>query len=126
MGLRERASASIKRVVTNRDHFGWDITVTDPAGTSAFLTGFSNDISQVIDPDTGQAVSGRLASVALSISELVDNNLGIPKAIADDTSKPWIVAFDDLRGNTFTFKVKESNPDRTVDLVVCILETYIP
>ena len=106
--------------------FGWPITITDPAGTVKPLTGFSDDISQIIDPDTGQAVSGRLASVALRISSLTAAGLGLPVSIADSTSKPWLITFDDINGNAFTFKVSQSNPDRALGLVVCLLELYQP
>jgi hypothetical protein len=78
----------------------------------------------VVDPDTRQVLSGRTASVSLVISSVVAALGGIPESIADSSSKPWLVAFDDINGNSFTFKVRESNPDRAVDLVVCILELY--
>lgn len=104
--------------------FGWPITVTSPGGISVPLTGFSDDISQVIDPDTGQAVSGRLASVALRISSLDTAGLGIPRGIADSASKPWAIEFSDINGNPFKFKVQQSNPDRALGLVTCILELY--
>lgn len=126
MGLREIAEQDLGFILEGDENgFRWPITVTDPDGNvSSGLYGFSDDISQVIDPDTGQAVSGRLASVSLRISSLALQGLGIPVAIADSSRKPWLVAFDDINGNAFTFKVQESNPDRTLGNVVCILELY--
>ena len=104
--------------------FGWAITVTDPAGTSKPLVGSSKDISQLIDPDTGVVVSGRLATVTIRISSLVAQGFALPQAIADSAAKPWLVAFDDINGNAYTFKVAESDPDRAVGVVVCVLEAY--
>ncbi len=125
MGLREIAEADLSVILAdNLCGFSWPITVTDPAGTSVSLGGFSDDISQIIDPDTGQAVSGRLASAALSISALTAAGLGLPQGIADSGSKPWLVAFDDINGNPFTFKVSKSNPDRALGVVICLLELY--
>lgn len=122
MGLREIAEADLGAILEDAvAGFGWPIVLTDPTGTTQALTGFSNDISQLIDPDTGQAVSGRLASVALRISSLAS---GLPEGIADATSKPWLVAFDDINGNPFTFKVVKSNPDRALGLVTCLVEFY--
>ena len=127
MGLRAKAGADAKTILEDGAiGFGWPITVTDPSGTVGNLTGFSNDISELIDPDTGQAVSGRLASVALSIDSLTDAGLGLPVGIADSTLKPWLVAFDDVNGNPFTFKVQRSNPDRALGIITCILEFYKP
>lgn len=127
MGLRDVAQKDLG-VILDGDAFGfrWPITVTDPAGNSGTeqLYGFSNDISLVIDPDTGQAVSGRLATVAIRISALTAAGLGLPVGIVDLNSKPWVVEFNDINGNAFTFKVNESNPDRAIGAIVCILETY--
>lgn len=124
-GLRDTAEKDL--AITLEDDitgFGWAITVTDSDGNVGSLKGTSNDISDLIDPDTGQAVSGRLATVALRISSLTAAGLGIPKSIADATIKPWRIGFDDINGNAFTFKVKKSNPDRGLGIVTCILEAY--
>jgi hypothetical protein len=91
---------------------------------SGNFTGFSSDIAQVIDPETGQAVSGRRASVVLRTSSLVSSSIGIPQGISDASVKPWIVQFDDINGNSYKFKVSQSDPDRALGVVVCLLELY--
>lgn len=127
MGLRAIAEADLNVILEDDVFgFGFPITVTDPAGTVGSLIGFSNDIAQFIDPDTGQAVRGRMASAVLRISSLTAKGLGLPTGVADATSKPWIIAFDDINGNSYTFKVIEGNPDRGLGIVVCILELYTP
>lgn len=124
-GLRSIAEADLGVILEDSAYgFGWPITVTSPDGTYASLTGFSDDIAQVIDPDTGQAISGRLASVALRISSLAACGLGLPQGIAETTRKPWVIEFDDINGNPFKFKVQQCNPDRALGVVVCILELY--
>lgn len=126
MGLRATAEADLAFILEDADTgFGWSISVTNPAGTTADLTGFSNDIAQLIDPDTGQAVSGRLASAVLRISSLTAAGLDLPVGIADSASKPWLVAFNDINGNAHMFKVAQSNPDRALGTVSLILEAYI-
>lgn len=125
MSLRQTAETDLGIILEDDIYgFGWSITVTNPAGLAKVLKGFSNDIAQVIDPDTGQAVSGRLASVAIRIALLTANGLAIPESIADTASKPWLIAFNDINGNGYTFKVQQSNPDRAIGLVVCVLEFY--
>lgn len=127
MGLRQIAETDLGKILEDSTTgFGYSITITDPAGTSKTLTGFTNDISQLIDPETGQAVSGRLASFAIRIGLLTDNGLGIPVGITDSASKPWLVEFDDINGNSFTFKVVDSSPDRAIGMIVCVLELYTP
>lgn len=125
MGLRETAELDLGAILEDGVvGFGWPITVTNPAEVSASLTGFSNDISQLVDPDTGQVVSGRLASVALRLSSLTTAGLGLPTGVSDAAVKPWIVAFDDINGAPYTFKVLSADPDRTIGMVVCLLEAY--
>ena len=124
MSLRELAESDLAFTLEDPAAFGWPITVTDPAGATAALTGQSNDIAQLIDPDTGQAVSGRLASVAIRMSSLTTGGLGRPVGVADAGSKPWLIEFDDINGESYRFKVSESNPDRAMGVIVCILEAY--
>ena len=129
MGLRSIAEQDLAVVLEDATTgFGWAITLTDPAGASKALVGHSSDISQVIDPDTGAAISGRLASAVLRLSSISDADpgpaLAIPVGIADTSQKPWLVQFDDINGNSYTFKVKTSDPDRALGVVVLILEFY--
>lgn len=126
MSLRELAEQDLGYIIEgDASGFRWPITVTNPAGLSSVdMFGLSDDIAQIIDPDTGQAVSGRLASVAIRISTLMSQGLGMPVGIADAGSKPWIVAFDDINGVGYTFKVSQANPDRALGAVTCLLEAY--
>ncbi len=125
MGLRAQAALDLAIFLEDQDEgFGWPITVTDPDGVSATLSGYSTDISEQMDPETGMAVSNRVASVAIQIKALTDAGLGIPKDIPDAASRPWRVTFDDIDGNEHTYKVSEGRPDRAIGLVVCILEAY--
>lgn len=125
MGLRDQISTDIKNILEDTVMgFGWEITITDPDGVSGDLQGYSNDIAQAIDPDTGLAISGRTASVAVHFSSLTAVGLALPVAIANESLKPWIVEFKDIVGQSYTFKVSESNPDRAAGVVVCLLEVY--
>lgn len=109
----------------NAGGFGWLVNITDPAGTSADLYGIASEIAELIDPGTGQSVSGRFAKVTLRLKSLDDSALdGWPRGIADETQKPWIFKFNDIRGNLLTYKVIESRPDRTLGVLTCILEGY--
>lgn len=125
MGLRDTAQTDLGMILEDQTTgFGWPITVTDPAGTSASLVGFSNDIAFQIDPETGMMVSARTASIALRIKLLTDNGLELPEGIADTAGKPWVVVFTDINGGSHTFKVSQSNPDRAIGIVTCNLEFY--
>lgn len=127
MSLRELAAADNRRILENQaDGFGWPVSVTDPDGlTVPDLKGFSTDISQLIDPDTGQAISGRLATVSIHIASLTEAGFtALPRGVAELGSKPWRVTFDDINGNAHTFKVCQSNPDRTLGYLSLLLEAW--
>lgn len=125
MNLRALAESDLSFIVEDgATGFGWDITLTDPSGNTGSFTGLSDDIAQVIDPETGQAVSGRLASIALRTSTLLAEGFTMPVGIADASVKPWLVEFEDINGLPYKFKVTQSNPDRALGLVTCLLETY--
>ena len=112
MSLRELAEADLAITLENPDDFGWPISITDPTGsTSSGLFGQSGDIHQVIDPDTGQAVSGRLAHVSLRISSVLTQLGALPKAINDATKRPWLVVFEDLQW-IVTGKQPDPYPDQ--------------
>ena len=122
MSLREIATNDLNTILSI--DFGWTITITDPADLSADIKGYSNDIAQVIDPETGQIVSGRVATIALALRALADAGLSIPEGIEDPTKKPWRVTFTDTDANSYNFKVLASNPDRALGIVTCELESY--
>jgi len=125
MGLRSIAETDLAFILEDQTYgFGFPITVTDPFAASANMVGYSNDVSQLIDPDTGQVVSGRAASAVIRISSLTAAGLALPQGIADSGSKPWLIDFNDINGSAFKFKVSQSNPDRALGIVSCLLELY--
>ena len=95
MGLRNQITEDIQNILEDSTTgFGWDIRLTDPDQNFEDLIGFSNDISSVIDPDTGVVVSGRSATVAIHLNSI--KTLSIPKGIVDSSLKPWLVKFNDI------------------------------
>lgn len=126
-GLRTLAESDLGAILEDAVHgFGWPITLTNPAGVALPFTGFSNDVSALIDPDTGQVVSGRQAGIVLRLSSLYAAGFTIPEGISDASIKPWLGAFDDINGTAYTFKIVAADPDRALGVVACILETYKP
>jgi hypothetical protein len=125
MNLRQVARADLQAIVRDSaGGFGWPVVVTAPDGTEAALTGLTTDIAQVVDADTGALVSGRLASVALPMADVLAAFGELPRAIEDETAKPWRVAFDDIEGKPWLFRVDEATPDRALGVVLCMLGLY--
>lgn len=121
MSLRAQAAADAKAILEEvTSGFACPVTLTSPEGVATELLGNATDIGQTIDPDTGQAVAGRRASVALSMSSLP----AMPAAVADSDEKPWLVSFADVAGTPGTWKVMEVLPDREMGVVVLLLEAW--
>jgi hypothetical protein len=127
VNLRLQAQADLDAILGDTaSGFGWPITVTSPDNVVGALVGLSSDIGHMVDLSTGMLVAGRHATVALSIAKLTAAGLGIPKGIADDSSKPWVVTFADIHGQSWTFKVASAKPDRAIGMVTCELKAYVP
>ncbi len=103
---------------------GWPLRITPPGGTAVPITGFSNDIHLLVDADTGQGISARTVTVAISLLTLAANNMQLPRNIADLNSKPWLVQFDNNQGQTLNYKVVEVMPDQSRQEAVLILGRY--
>lgn len=124
MGLREEAALDAREFLEDGDDFGWPLTITNPDSVSAALTGYSTDIHLTIDPETGQAVSGRQASVVIHMAALTEAGLTLPRGIAEKDLRPWTVETNDITGVKHTFKVIEAIPDRALGIVACTLEEF--
>lgn len=126
MSLRELAEQDLAFILEDEvTGFGWPVTLVDPAGQSANLTASTTDIGQILDPDTGTAVSGRVATASLRLSSIFAEGLSMPRGVADVAAgDPWRVIFNDINGQPFTFKVNYSDPDRTLGIIVLTLGVW--
>ena len=120
MGLREQAQLDARAILEDTSGFAWPITLTSPLGVVTSLKGFTTDVGQTIDPETGQAVAGRRASAVLSLSSLP----AMPEAVAERNRKPWLARFADSTGAVANWKVVEVLPDRAAGVVVLLLEAF--
>lgn len=127
MSLRDQAAAdALSFLEDDVGGFACDITITTPDGVELELKGYAADIGHTIDPETGQAVSGRRASVALPIARFSAAGVDLPRHVTDRSSRPWVVQVADIEGQSHTYAVAEAMPDRAIGVVTCLLEAYRP
>lgn len=125
MSLREQAAVDAQIFVEDAAAgFATAIVLTNPNGETLDMNGLTTDVHNTIDPDTGLAVVGRNASVALSLRTLDAACFDTPRGVEDPAKKPWLVEFDDILGKCHTFKVSEAQPDAEMGVLVCTLEAY--
>jgi hypothetical protein len=106
--------------------FAHECTLTNPAGTSKTFKVLTSDIGALIDPDTGDMVSGRYAEVVFRLKTLADESFNIPRNIREKDSKPWVVTFNDVNGVPGTFKIIRSEPDKEAGMITCVITVYKP
>ncbi len=126
MSLRQTVESDLSTILGDTvSGFGWPIKLTSPDGLSVDMVGFSTDIGLAVDPDTGQVVSGRTASVGLMMSAIRAAGFpSMPLGVDDEDLKPWIVDFNDIGGTAFRFKVSRDIPDNAAGIIIAILEAY--
>ena len=127
MSLRVQAEADLAVTLEASSDFGDPFTLTDPAGfaSATQLYGRVGDIGQLVDPDTGQAVSGRHATLVARLATLTAAGYSdLPEGIADETSAPWLATFAGVSTPAQTYKVKTSFPDRSLGVVTMLLEFW--
>lgn len=120
-GLRELAARHARQFLNDRDSgFAWEAVVIAPDGTESDppLRGFSTDISQLVDPETGIAISGRSASLTLHMRDVLDVFAELPRRIEGRADTPWRVRVADILGHTGEFVVIKSDPDRALGYLV--------
>lgn len=127
MNLRDQAAADFKTIVEDSAAgFGRSIELTSPEGQVRTFVGLTNDVSEQIDPETGQAVSGRIASVVLNMDTVIAAGMDLPIGIPDAKRKPWVVKHTDTDNVEHFYKVSDTRPDRDFGGTVLILEHYVP
>jgi hypothetical protein len=123
VGLLAQAAADVRAFLQDVDGgFAQAITVWDPSSNKLELKGFANRISQQIDAQTGEMVSADIVTVALPVASFAAGKL--PVGVSDTGSRPWLVAFTDVAGHYEKFKVRETIPDLTLGVIVCVLEQW--
>jgi hypothetical protein len=127
VNLRDLAALDHIAILTDGDGgFGWPIIVTNPDGLIASTTGFTSDVGEVVDPQSGLEVMGRRVTVQVLPAPLVAAGLGVPAVVAETNRKPWTMRFADASGRGRTYKVVTVAPDGVLGSLRCGLEAYTP
>jgi hypothetical protein len=112
--VRPNVAGDVRRIIQD---FGEDITVTDPFGKTAVLSGLVRDIGQAIDPGTGLLVSGRFVNVSIARGAFVDAGFeGLPRHVGNEDRMPWKISIV-WRGETHVFVPRETDESNSMGFV---------
>ena len=125
MSLLDRVQKDSQRIL-NSEKFGFStpLVLTDPSETAHDLKGIVSVIHNLIDPDTGQPVSGFLATVSLNALDLRDKGIDMPEGEMDSNSKPWKVQTTVVGGVQISTKVTRVAQDETNGNILIDLGNY--
>lgn len=125
MGLLDRMRKDSQRIM-NSDRFGFStaITLTDPDGVGYPFNSIIAVIHNLVDPDTGQPVSGFLATASINILDLQALGLEIPEGEMSELSRPWTVTETNIQNVVVTYKIVRAAPDEANGNILCDLVTY--
>ena len=125
MSLLNVAAKDARGIIENPRNASRDIKLLEPDGAEHPLTVGTRNISQAIDPDTGELVSGQFISVTISLLTLAEKNISMPRNIQGHSENPWLVVMiNHITNAETTYKVIHSAPDFTLGLIVCDLGNY--
>lgn len=124
MSLLDEAAADLREILTDVDGgFAVPLVLVSPNGEQLQLNGLANNIGTSIDPETGQAVLGQQATIAISIADIEAEGVELPRGTADKNSRPWVVRLTLPTGGEQKFKISATAPD-LLGCLVCHLEEY--
>ncbi len=125
MSLIERLQKDSQRIMnSSRYGFGQAIILTEPSGIAHTLKGIVSIIHNLIDPDTGQPVSGFLATVSLNVLDLQSMGIDIPEGEMSEYARPWTVQTANVSGVQVLAKVIRVAPDETNGNLLVDLGNY--
>lgn len=125
MSLLDRMRKDSQRIMnSDRCGFSTAITLTDPAGVGYPFKSIVSVIHNLVDPDTGQPVSGYLATASINILDLLALGLEIPEGEMDQLSRPWTITETTIQNVVVTYKIASTAPDEANGNILCDLVSY--
>jgi len=124
MSLQDSAANFVRSILENKDQFGIEMTVTDPSGVQAQITGIPTDIHQSIDPQTGLLVASRTLCVSMPLAAFDEKFGKRPEGVSARGRRQWLV---ELKLPTMPaavkYAVEGTRPD-AIGIVLCFLQIY--
>ena len=115
MNILEQAEADLSETLEDIDNgFGVALVLNDGANDYS-IAGQCADIGYFMDPETGIGVAGRTVEITVRISTLTGLGGGEP-------AKSWTCQYTDVRGVTYSARVKIVRPDRTLGVYNIVIE----
>jgi hypothetical protein len=125
MSLLQRLQKDSQRIM-NSSKFGFstDIVLIDPNDVEYPLKSILTVIHNLIDPDTGQPVSGYLATASINRLDLNELGITLPEGVSNELERPWTIRYTNIDNVVITNKITRAAPDEANGNILCDLGSY--
>ena len=120
MSLIAQAKADIEQITYNQNEFGVLITFTAPDDSTATVAGLHTKHHLGLDTD-GNPVNSKNAHISFSEKNLTDEGYVVRDANSEVSLIGHRVSVNDSTGSPKEYIIRETLPDETIGLIVCIL-----
>ena len=117
-----RAKADMKRFIIGGG-FEVSMTLTPPGGEPVSVSTLATKHHNSINTD-GLPVNSKNAHVSFIESDLTDKGLTVRDSAGEINLRNWRVSFADSSDVVKNYIIKETMPDETLGVIVCILGDY--
>lgn len=124
MNLIEQARLDVLQITTNADEFAVPVLFTAPDTSTALINARPNKHSLSIDPDTGGAVNQKKVTLSVSEYALVVVGYKTRNDRNDVALIGHVVEWKDSTGLVSKYVIRETWPDGTLGLIVCMLGDF--
>lgn len=123
MGLIDQAIADTAAIAGNQNWFGVPIVLTTAEGAEYTITGLHSKHHLGMD-ETGTPVNTKNAHLSFHESQITDQGGSIRNAAGEVAIVGWTAAVKDSTGTSKEYVIRQTMPNETTGLIVCILGDY--
>jgi len=123
MGLMEQNKKDIEQITQNTTDFGVSLFFEAPGGITATVNGYYSDHSMTFD-ELGNPVTGKKTSVCVSEQPLLDQDYPTRTSKGLTSFQNHFVTVTYADGNEVKYKIEETQPDYTINLITLFLTNY--
>lgn len=125
MSLLDRLRKDSQKIMNStRCGFSTEVTLITPDGVRYPFKSIIAVIHNLVDPDTGQPVSGYLATASINRLDLNAKSIALPEGEMSELRRPWLVSEINIDGIEVTYKITRAAPDEANGNILCDLGSY--
>lgn len=124
MGLMDQIKKDVETFTQNANDFGVELFFEAPGGETATVNGYFSDHSLIFD-QIGNPVTGKKTHVCVSEQPLIDLDYPTRTSEGLTSFQNHLVTINYPDGTSIKYKIEESQPDYTINLITLFLTNYV-